>query len=103
MPKLIVLLSGRICTGKTTLANRLVDRYGFRRFSSREYLQRKRKRAPTDRRDMQNFGDELDRRTRGAWLRDGLEKDIRALPSDCSVIVDSVRIQKQIDRFRESY
>jgi adenylosuccinate synthase len=103
MPKLVVLLSGRICTGKTTLANQLVKRYGFRRFSSRETMQRQKERAPTDRRGLQNFGDELDRKTRGAWLRDELEKEIRATPADIGVIIDSVRIQDQIDRFRESY
>ena len=103
MPKLIVLLSGRICTGKTTLANHLVERYAFRRFSSRECLQRQKESAPTDRRGLQDFGDDLDRKTGGAWLRDQLEKEIRSVPADVGVIVDSVRIQDQIDRFRESY
>ncbi len=103
MPKLIVLLSGRICTGKSTLANHLVKRYGFQRFSSRECLQRQKERAPVDRRGLQDFGDELDRKTRGAWLRDELGKEIRAVPQDVGVIVDSVRIQEQIDRFREGY
>ena len=46
------------------------------------------------------FGDDLDRKTGGAWLRDQLEKEIRSVPADVGVIVDSVRIQDQIDQFR---
>jgi adenylosuccinate synthase len=103
MPKLIVLLSGRIGTGKSTLANHLVKRYGFCRFSSRESLQRQKECAPTDRRGLQNLGDKLDKKTHGAWLRDDLEREIRAVPNDVCVIVDCVRVQDQIDRFRESY
>ena len=44
MPKLIVLLSGRICTGKSTLAGTLAKQFGFQHVSTRDFL-RARERA----------------------------------------------------------
>ena len=102
MPSLIVLLSGSICTGKSTLAERLVRDYGFYRFSTRELL-RARKDATPERRALQDLGDELDSKTRGAWVRDDLAKPFRELPDDAAIVVDSLRLKAQIERFRESY
>jgi adenylosuccinate synthase len=103
MPRLIILLSGRICTGKTTLAERLVNQYGFRCFSTRELLGARLKSGQEDRRVLQRFGEELDSKTHGAWLRDDLAESIRELPDDAAVVIDSVRVRDQIERFRESY
>lgn len=103
MPNLIVLLSGSVCTGKSTLAKRLVRDYGFHRFSTRELLATREASASPERRTFQNLGDELDRETDGAWVRDDVSERIRELGDNARIVIDSVRVQAQINRFRESY
>lgn len=103
MPRLIVLLSGRICTGKTTLAKALADKYGFRRFSTREALISRAGEMEISRKNLQEFGEKLDRRTKGSWLRDSLLESIAGLDSEDCVVIDSIRIHRQADFLRESY
>jgi adenylosuccinate synthase len=105
MPLRIVLLSGRICTGKSTLAEKLVKRYGFIHFSTREFLRERQAGLQLDRRVMQNFGEHLDKKTKGAWVRDAFVRRLTSerIQDDAMIVVDSVRAKTQIDRFRESY
>jgi adenylosuccinate synthase len=103
MPKLIVLLSGRICTGKSTLAEALKKGFGFETVSTREFLRAREQDLKPERGEMQNYGEWLDGKTRGAWVRDDLAIAIENLPADAMLVVDSIRAKCQIDRLRESY
>lgn len=52
---------------------------------------------------MQDYGDSLDRRTRGAWIRDALTRSLTKLPESAKVVIDAVRKPEQIERLREAY
>jgi dephospho-CoA kinase len=73
----IVALSGRIGSGKTTLAVGLAGRYGMRQVSTRELI--KARFGPEGTRaELQRQGEQLDRRTHGRWLADALGEMVTA-------------------------
>jgi adenylosuccinate synthase len=98
----IILLSGPVASGKTTLGDSLVDRYGFVRLKSRELIHTLLKTQP-ERSALQLGGDALDRKTKGRWIADALARELLDLPADAMVLVDSVRIEKQVKAIREAF
>ena len=104
MARTVLVLSGEVGAGKSTLTARLVERYDAHRISTHELLsQRLGSRAVEERGALQAAGERLDRRTKGAWVRDAAQPLIDQLPLDALVIIDSVRIKGQLDALRESY
>lgn len=100
----IILLSGPISSGKSTLAKGLADRYGMSIFKTSEILTKKvRRDLGQDRKVLQAQGERLDRKTRGRWVLEELRDWSNKLKSDSSVIIDSVRINQQIQAIREAY
>jgi adenylosuccinate synthase len=102
----IVLLSGRVSSGKSTLSEQLLTQFGFEVLKTKELIKRlAQKKLGTelerDRKAMQRFGERLDNETEGKWVRDALMNLVRG-PNQ-RVIVDSVRISKQIRAIRKSY
>jgi adenylosuccinate synthase len=102
MPRQVVLLSGPVASGKTTLAEALETKYGFHRFKTRQLIQSIRE-VKTERRALQRAGEALDRRTGGQWVADALAKEVQNLPDESRVVVDSVRIKPQIDAVRRAF
>jgi adenylosuccinate synthase len=101
MGPIIVVLSGPIGAGKSTLAGEFERRYGALRVNSRELL---RKRAGTegmDRQPLQAAGEALDQSTGGRWLAEGVQEALRhpAVRPEL-VVVDAARISRQIDDLR---
>jgi adenylosuccinate synthase len=92
MPKRIILLSGPIASGKTSLATALVDQYGFHLIKTRKLIQSLVK-VKSERAALQKAGERLDRKTKGNWLAEVLGREVSNLPEDCSVLVDSIRIE----------
>ncbi|MGA3208404.1 MAG: adenylosuccinate synthetase [Syntrophales bacterium] len=105
MVKQIILLSGNVSSGKSTLAELLRGNFNAKIFKTRDYLKSRREKIESARLAMQEFGEVLDRRTKGAWVRDGLTRFIskNGLQEDNMVIVDAVRIAEQILRIRELF
>lgn len=103
MARLIVLLSGRICTGKSTVAEGLKREHQFVHVLTRGFLRNREQNLEAERGAMQNYGEYLDKKTRGAWLRDDLAKVVESNPQNAIIVVDSIRAKCQIDRVRESY
>jgi adenylosuccinate synthase len=110
----IVLLSGNVGSGKTTLWEQLVKSFPAERIHVvrtkkviRDLASKKFKRAlPAERRALQEFGDELDRSNGGRWVRDALISLINEHISDevsSIFIVDAVRILQQVRAIREAY
>lgn len=102
----IVLLSGNVSSGKTTLSEKLRSQFEFDVLKTKSVIRqlaqkRLRRELESDRRAMQLFGERLDRETGGKWVLEALTKLVRN-PRQ-RVIVDSVRILEQIRSIRQAY
>lgn len=106
MPRKVVILSGSVSSGKTTLADNLVRRFkpNVEVFKTRDFLQ---KRGGTDvaadRAALQAFGEKLDKQTRGRWVCDDFIEAIKGFPENAVVILDAVRMRGQVEAIREAY
>ncbi|OGU96034.1 MAG: hypothetical protein A2475_01195 [Ignavibacteria bacterium RIFOXYC2_FULL_35_21] len=108
--KIILILSGEICSGKTTLAINLLNKYHFNVLKTKEgishYIKSDKKHKETElsREFLQNYGETLDKKTNGKWL---LKYFQEIYGVDFSIknyfLVDSARILKQIEHFRSAY
>jgi adenylosuccinate synthase len=110
----IVLLSGRVASGKTTLWEQLIRNFPAERIHVlktknliRELASKKLGRElPAERRTLQDFGDQLDRDTGGKWVLDALVSLVNEhITTEASSIfvVDAVRILRQVKAIREAY
>lgn len=102
----ILVLSGPIAAGKSTLGDQLAQQYGGVRFKTNDLIQSLRPNIPDERRALQIAGEALDRSTRGKWVCDALiqrlaDNFLNSAPE--LVIVDSVRIKQQIDYVRRGF
>jgi adenylate kinase family enzyme len=99
--RVVVVLSGPVSAGKTTLAKHLVASYGATHYKTSELLeQRSAGGIARERTAMQEFGEKLDRTTRGAWVAEDLVPEINKLTPDAIVVIDAVRIPEQIEALR---
>ena len=104
MIKRIILISGPISSGKTSLSNELASQFHMTVLKTRDLLdERLRSSGRTGRASLQAEGDRLDRRTQGIWLLEELQRRLHATSQDLTVVIDSVRIAAQIDAIREAY
>ena len=103
MARLIIILTGRIATGKTVLAANLAQRFGAHVVKTRELIKIRFPDADPERATFQELGDKLDRQTGGQWVCEALSTRIRELPGDALVVIDSARIEGQIDAVRQGY
>lgn len=102
---LIALLSGEIASGKSSVAAALVERHGFARVRTGTFLagiatERGKK---TDRHALQDMGDILDNETQGDWVPKLATNQMADAPNIRFWVLDSVRRDFQIDRFRERF
>lgn len=103
--RIIVLLSGEIASGKSTVCNGLVKDYEFLQTSTKEVLntvalKKFKGKIPYERGFFQKFGRELDQKTKGRWVLDEVQ---HVIANNDRILIDSVRIQEQIDAFRSAY
>lgn len=112
MPKQIVLISGSVASGKTTLSDLLRSRFQkIEVLKTKEVikelaLKKLGNELPAERKAMQDFGDRLDRETNGQWVRDALQRlliRLGPLEPEAIVLVDAVRIPAQIKAIRKAY
>ena len=104
MVKRIVLISGPVASGKSTLARVLSSRFEMDIVQTRKILLRMLSEGSSPSRyDLQAEGERLDRITDGSWVRDELIHRLRNVPCKTSVVVDSVRRSDQIVSIKESY
>jgi adenylate kinase family enzyme len=106
LAKLVVLLSGGITSGKTTLSNGLHSRFGAQIVKAKDVIRelaakRLGRDLDPERRAMQQFGDKLDRETKGSWVWDALRRFVSHTTDDAVVLADSVRILDQIRAIRQ--
>ena len=99
----ILILSGGICAGKSTLASSLAGHYGFRLVKTRELISHEIASTLVNREEYQVAGEVLDKRTNGAWLTTQVTRLQLEMPDDVAMVIDAVRIQKQIDYLRDAF
>lgn len=102
MTNRIIVLSGPVASGKTTLGDTLVQRYSFHRQKTRELI-RLYQNTDLERVALQLAGEALDRKTGGRWVADALGRAVLDLPSESTVLVDSVRIEPQVKAIRQAF
>ncbi|MDX9858556.1 MAG: adenylosuccinate synthetase [candidate division Zixibacteria bacterium] len=103
MVEKVVLLSGPIASGKTSLRQSLKERFDVFPVITGEGIRQRFPKANRVREEYQKLGDRLDRRKGVNWVLADLEKVERNAPDGCIIVVDSVRIQRQIDEIRNAY
>lgn len=102
MCRRILLLSGPIGSGKSSVARVLNDCYQYRSISSGGYLRSIA--LDHSREALQDAGDRLDRDTDYRWLIDQVAAPtIAAVPSQHYWLLDAVRKTRQIEHFRELF
>ncbi|MCI0542073.1 MAG: adenylosuccinate synthetase [Verrucomicrobiales bacterium] len=98
----IVILSGKIGTGKTTLARNLESEFKFRHIRTRDFLKARSQEPQFDRAALQAFGERRDRKTGGTWVVEEFAKVFRLMP-ESAFVLDSVRHPGQLNALREAY
>lgn len=103
----IVVLSGPISSGKSSLAERLRDRYGAQVVKTRDLIKFQLPKVKNERAALQRAGEKLDRADGGAWVKNALVRFIEAASGGSTpnglFVVDSVRIAGQIAAVRQAY
>jgi len=102
IPQIIVLLSGAVSSGKTTLGTMLVERFRFELIKTKAVLQTYFPESANERKALQDHGTYLDQKTQGTWVRDEILARIEKTNSKY-VLVDAVRIEKQVDAIRKAF
>ena len=107
-PLRVVAISGPVGAGKSTLARELAARFEMSHVRTQDLMRD----AATDRgetidsnrRAMQAYGQHLDEQTEGRWVADGLGQLVAGgLISSSIVIVDAVRLVKQVESLRVAF
>lgn len=99
----IVVVSGRVASGKSSLAKQLCQKFHGKRYGTHSMLVQRLGGGEPGRRKLQEEGERLDRRTKGSWVRDDLSREIYALEGYAFAVIDSARILGQVEYLRESF
>ncbi|WP_426178473.1 hypothetical protein [Pseudomonas sp. TWRC1-2] len=101
--KRLLLLSGPMASGKTSVSAVLQEILGFVPISSGSFLraQLAARNEPLDRYHLQELGDSLDRATDFSWLIESVASPaFEARPGVDSWLLDAVRKPRQVELFR---
>jgi len=100
----VILLSGHISSGKTTLSEGISKYYNAEVFKTSEFLKsRFTEGKQLDRKILQDMGDELDEKTKGKWVLDGLNNWLEQQKGLEVIVVDSVRKKGQIEYINDAF
>jgi adenylosuccinate synthase len=104
MFKRLILLSGPVGAGKSTLSMALERDLGVYVVKTRKLLLELAS-SEDARSNLQAAGEDLDRKTNGTWVANAIQRaaDASEFGDNADVLVDSVRILPQIQSIREKY
>jgi adenylosuccinate synthase len=103
LAKRIILLSGPVASGKSTLGLLLADRYRVQHVKTRQIIRTKFPKVEQERGALQKAGDRLDRDTKGAWVATEVSRLAAEIEEEAVILVDSVRTADQIRALREAF
>lgn len=103
----IIVLSGRIGVGKTTLCESLIEHANATLIKTRQLIESMAEAAVgchfvVSRQTLQEYGEQLDAETQGRWVADALDRLLDNCTNDL-IVIDSVRLQSQVDELRTRY
>ncbi len=100
----VILVSGRICTGKSALAESLKNEFAFHVLRTSSILSEiaLERGFGRDRLSLQALGDRLDAETGHRWVFDAYEQFSKKCAPHERVVIDSIRTAEQLDHFRTS-
>lgn len=104
--EMLVLLSGPVAVGKTTLRQVLLEEHGFEYVRSSAYLIElaAKQGEGTARSSLQEIGDGLDKTTDYRWVLDAVAIPAMAgYPEQRRWLVDAVRKERQVEHFRTEF
>jgi adenylosuccinate synthase len=81
----------------------LDHRFGIVALKTKDLIKELATHIKPERDALQRLGESLDRRTNGQWVRDGLVRRLSSLSDGATILVDSVRIEAQIEAIRQAY
>jgi adenylosuccinate synthase len=103
----IVVLSGSVGAGKSTLARGLAERYAARHIRTqdlmRDYAEANGESLPNERKALQDYGERLDLETDGKWVADRVAQIVTNDDEHALFIVDAVRLKSQVDHLRSAF
>lgn len=102
----ILLLSGPLAVGKSSVAAELINNHHFVRVSSGSYLAKlaAERGLRSDRKGLQELGDRLDAETNYRWIiEDVVVPAVSLQPMTGRWLVDAVRKERQVEHFRERF
>lgn len=101
----VVVISGHICTGKSELARRLGDQFGFHLIKTSDLLKAiaHKRGKRTDRLALQALGDELDEETSYKWLLTATLADVSEIDAARPIVIDNIRRWGQLEQFRRHH
>lgn len=98
-----IVISGKVGTGKSTLANRIAAKLNAKLIKSKDLILQLKPRTDHGRLAMQRAGQQLDKETNGKWIADALGQYLAGLPTNEMVVIDSVRIASQVAELRRTW
>lgn len=100
--KQVVILTGRLYTGKSGLAKLLEREFAYEIFKVSEYLKSiaSQRGLKKDRENLQNLGFDLDNESDGEWLSREVQRRISLAENLRPLVIDSVVNEKQLEHFR---
>ena len=101
----VIAISGPVASGKTSLAAGLGNRFAdVAVFKTHEMIRAEQPAVEFERSALQLAGSRLDSRSVGRWLGQAVSRAVLNLPQEPAyVIVDSCRIEGQVDGLRELF
>lgn len=98
----IVLISGKIRNGKSSLANRLNKEFGYHLIRTSESVRSEAFKLGkrTTRASLQKVGDALDVQSKFQWLFDAVVNKSRSLGKNVPIVIDCIRNSGQLKSFR---
>lgn len=99
----IIILSGAIGVGKSTLAAGLAESLSCAKILSSRLVLTELLASTADREAQRQIGDQLDASTRGRWLADEAAIMVDKSPRPSTLVIDAVRTVDQVAALRSSF
>lgn len=98
-----IVLSGKVCSGKTSLASNLELHARATLIASKDLIVQQFPKTKQERSALKRAGDRLERESKGRWLADQLNRRLMSEAAPPTLVVlDAVRTSEQVRYLRES-